>query len=168
MIAALFDWRLWAAVALAFVAGGAGGIKWQQGVQARVDLAAAEARATDSRGQIRAMDKAAGAHAAALTTLNKQLGAAREKIANLSGRECLDSDVVRVLNDIGDKPVRAPASHPESAPPAVAVGGGLRFATDRDAAGAIAVCRARYSEVSSQLNQILDIEDGRTPPGKSP
>lgn len=166
MIAALLNWRLWAALVLAFSAGGLTGVRWQQGVQARMDLAASEARATDSRQQIRAMDKAAGIHAAALTTLNKQLGAAREKISNLSGRECLDSDVVRVLNDIGDQPVRAAAGDAASAPTAPAAGGGLRFSTDRDAANAISICRASYQEVSSQLNQILDIEDRRNPPGR--
>lgn len=155
----------WAAqlvmAALIFAAGGASGIKWQLGVQARADLVASDARATYSRKQIRAIDKAAGIHAVALKTLNKQLGTAREKISTLSGRECLDSDLVRVLNNIGDQPMRAAAVHPEGAPPALATGSGLRFATDRDAANAIAVCRATYSEVSSQLNQILDIEDQR-------
>ena len=155
----------WAAqlviAALIFAAGGAGGIKWQLGVQARADLVASEARVSYSRKQIRAIDKAAGIHAVALKTLNKQLGTAREKISTLSGRECLDAGTVRVLNDIGDQPVRTASSDAEGAPPALATGSGLRFSTDRDAATAIATCRATYSEVSSQLNQILDIEDQR-------
>lgn len=164
MIAALFDWRLWAAASVIFAAGGAGGIKWQQGVQARADLAAAEARATEARRQIRAMDKAATQHAAALTTLNKQLGSANAKIATLSGRECLDSDLVGLLNTIGDQPVRATARDADHAPPALAPAGGLRFATDQDTAHAIATCRAGYAALSSQINQILDIEDRRNPP----
>ncbi len=158
----------WAAqaviAALIFLAGGAGGIKWQLGVQAQDELAAADLRASDAKRQIKVIDKAAGAHAAALAKVNNQLGDAREKIASLSGRECFGGDVVGVLNAIGGEPVQAAASESASASSAVASGSGLRFATERDAAGAIAICRARYSEVSSQLNQILDIEAERRPP----
>lgn len=161
MIAALLNPRAWLALALVFVLGGWAGVQWQRGTQARADAAASEIRAADSRRQIRAMDTAAGQHAAALTTLNQQLGAARAQIQTLTGRECLDSDVVRVLNDIGDPPLRAPARDPDRAPPAAAAGGGLRFATDQDAAHAIATCRAGYAALSSQLNKILDIEAAR-------
>lgn len=82
-------------VALAiFAAGGATGIKWQLGVQARADMAATEVRAADARAQMRAIDKSSGQHAATLANVNNQLGAAREKIVTLSGRECLDAGIV--------------------------------------------------------------------------
>lgn len=159
------SWALQLAIAaVIFAAGGAAGIKWELGVQARATLAAADVRAIDARRQIKAIDKGATAHVTALATINNQLGDAREKIASLSGRECLDADTVGLLNDIGGEPVRALAGEPARAPATSAPGGGLRFATERDAAGAIAVCRARYAEVSSQINQILDIEKGRHPP----
>ena len=155
----------WAAqaviAALIFMAGGAGGIKWQLGVQARADLAAADLRSRDAARQIKVIDTAATAHVTTLTNINQKLGDAREKIANLSGRECFDAGTVGVLNAIGDQPVPATAGELESATPATASGGGLRYSTDRDAAGAIAVCRARYAEVASQVNQILDIEAAR-------
>lgn len=161
------SWAAQLAIALViFAAGGAGGIKWQLGVQARADLAAAEARASDARRQIKAIDKAASAHVTALAAINNQLGAAREKIATLSDRECLDADTVGVLNATGGEPVRAAAGEPAGAPAAVATSGDLRFATERDAANAIAICRARYAEVSSQLRQILDIEEARHPPAQ--
>ena len=156
------SWAMQAAIAaVIFAAGGASGIKWQLGVQARATLAAADVRASDARRQIKAIDKAAVAHVTALATINNQLGDAREKIASLSGRECLDADTVGVLNAIGADPVPAAASELTRAPAAPAAGAGLRFATERDAAGAIAICRARYAEVASQINQILDIEAGR-------
>jgi len=159
------SWAIQAAIAaVIFAAGGAGGIKWQLGVQARADMAAADVRASAAKRQIRAIDTAAGAHVTALATLNTKLGDAREKIALLSGRECFDESVVGVLNGLGREPVRAAAGESASAPAAVATGAGLRFATERDAAGAIAICRARYAEVSSQVNQILDIEAGRHTP----
>ena len=156
------SWAVQAVIAaLIFAAGGAGGIKWQLGVQARAELAAADVRASDAARQIKVIDHAATAHVTALATINNKLGDAREKIALLSGRECFDAGTVGVLNAIGDQSVPALASESESAAPATAPGSGLRFTTDRDAAGAIAVCRARYAEVSSQVNQILDIEESR-------
>ena len=156
-----------AAIAVAiglFGAGTATGIKWQLGVQARVDLAAADARSADAKRQIKTIDTASQTHVTALANLNNQLGVAREKIALLSGRQCLDAGTVRMLNAIGDQPVSAAAVESESAAAAAASGTGIRFATERDAAGAIAICRARYAELSSQLNQILDIEDARQGP----
>ena len=147
-----------------FAAGGAGGIKWQLGVQARAELAAAEVRASEAKRQIKVIDRAAGEHVTALAKINTKLGDAREKIALLSGRECLDADTVGVLNAIGGEPVPAAASEPAGPPATIATGGGIRFATERDTAGAIAFCRARYAEVSGQTNQILDIEAARSPP----
>jgi hypothetical protein len=146
-----------------FAVGGAAGIKWQIGQQARIDLAAADLRASDVRQQRLLGDKAATNHSAALATINNKLGDAREKIALLSGRECFDAGTVGMLNHIGGEPVPAAASEPAGAPGATATGAGLRFATERDAAAAIATCRAGYAGLSSQLNQILDIEDRRSP-----
>jgi hypothetical protein len=152
-----------AIAAMIFAAGGAGGIKWQQGVQARAELAAATVRASDAKRQIKVNDKAAGDHAAALTTINNQLGGARAHIAKLSGRECLGAGTVGVLNAIGDQPVPAAAVDASGPAAAAAASFGLRFATESDVAGAIAICRARYAEVASQVNQILDIEEARFP-----
>lgn len=146
-----------------FTAGGAVGVKWQLGVQARADLATSEARASDAKQQRSFDDKAATTHAAALAAINQKLGDSRAYIAKLSDRECLSAGTVSLLNNISDKPVPAAAGEPESSTATVASGGGFRFATERDVAGAIAICRARYAEVSSQVNQILDIEDERQP-----
>ena len=158
------SWAVQLVLALAvFAAGGATGIKWQVGVQARAALAAADAHADDARMQIKAGNLAAENHAAALAAINNKLGNAREKIALLSGRECLDARTVGMLNDIGREPVPAAPGEPASAPETLAAGGNIRFATERDTASAIAVCRASYAEVSSQVNQILDIEDERAP-----
>ena len=139
-----------ALAAAVFAAGGATGIKWQIGVQARATLAAQTAREGDAKRQVRAIDTASTTHVATLARLNNQLGTAREQIALLSGRECLDAGTVGLLNAIGHQPM-----------PAAAAGAGIRFATERDTASAIATCRARYAELSSQLDQILDIEDAR-------
>jgi hypothetical protein len=161
------NWALQAVIAaVIFVAGGAGGIKWQLGVQARSELVAADLRVRDAARQIKIINQAATAHVTALANISSKLGDAREKIANLSGRECLDAGTVGVLNDIGGEPVRAVTGQSAGAAPASATSGDLRFATDRDAAGAIAICRARYAEVASQLNQILDIEQTRRGPVK--
>jgi hypothetical protein len=147
-----------------FAAGGAMGIKWQMGVQARADVATAEARASDAKQQRSFDDKAATTHAAALAAINKKLGDSRAYITKLSDRECLGARTVSLLNGTGDQPVPAAASEPESSTTTIAAGRGLRFSTERDVAGAIAICRARYAEVSSQVNQILDIEEARNPP----
>ena len=156
-----------AAIAAAiFAAGGAAGIRWHQGADAIAARKAEDARKTDALKQIRTADQAATGHAKALAKLNNQLGNAREQIAKLSGRECFGADTTRVLNAIGDQPVPADPGQPAGAPGATAPGSGLRFTTDRDAAGYIALCRARYAEVSSQVNQILDIEEARQPTEK--
>lgn len=155
-----------AIAAIIFAAGAAGGIKWQLGVQARADMVAADVRASDAKRQIKALDKGATAHVTALAAINNKLGDAREKIAQLSSRECLDADTVGMLNAIGGEPVRAVASEPARAPATTPAGSGVGFATERDAASAIAICRARYAEVSGQLHQILDIEDHRHPLGE--
>lgn len=136
-----------------FLAGMAGGIKYQVGVVAAKELAATNARESDARQQRKFNDKAAGDHAAELARLSNQLGIAREHLPTLPGRACLDAGTVRVLNDIGNQPVPAAAGKPDGAPKAAA--------TDRDVATAISICRAWYGELSSQVNQILDIEAKR-------
>lgn len=147
-----------------FLAGMAGGWKAHMGVVAQAELAAADARASDAKRQIRTIDKASTAQVANLARINSQLGDAREKIASLSGRECLDSGTVGVLSAINSEPGATPASQPASAPAAPAAGGDERFATEADTARAIAICRASYAAVAGQLNQILDIEEQRHPP----
>lgn len=156
------SWAVQAVIAaIIFAAGGAAGIKWHAGLDAIAAQKAQDIRDSDARQQARIADAAATSHAKALATINDKLGAAREKIATLSGRECFGADTTGVLNAVGDQPVPTPASDPAGAPPAAAAGTGLRFTTDRDAAGYIALCRARYAEVASQVNQILDIEEAR-------
>jgi hypothetical protein len=144
-----------------FAAGGWTGIEWHAGRDAIAAQKAEDARKTDALAQIRAADKAATSHAKDLATINRRLGDARAQIAKLSGRECFGADTTRVLNTIGTDNVPTTSSEPSDSPGTPAAGSGLRFTTDRDAAGHIALCRARYAEVSSQLNQILDIEEAR-------
>jgi hypothetical protein len=156
-----------------FVGGFAGGIKWHVGIVAERELAEQRARESDARQQRQFNDRKAGQHAGAVARLADQLGDAREKIARLSGRACLDAGTVSVLNATGVVDGAAAAGEPASAASAAAAsashGTGLRVSTDVDVAGYIALCRTRYAEVSDQLNQILDIEDRRHPPaGASP
>lgn len=140
------------------------GHQWHAGRVAQAELKAKDHAQDLQRHARRGMDAAAGQHAKTLATLSTQLGDARVQIARLAGRDCLDPRTVGVLNDIGRGGLRAAAGDAEGAPPAASTGGGLRFTTDRDAASAIAICRAKYAEVSSQVDQILDIEDKRHPP----
>ena len=146
-----------------FLSGVAGGIRWHAGQDAIAEQRAAELRKTDEKQQRKFGDDATLRHATTVASISNQLGDAREKIAQLSGRECLDAGTVGMLNAIGGDPVRAPAADAASAPAATAPGTGIRFATDRDAGSAIATCRSRYAEVVDQLNQVLDIEDRRHP-----
>jgi hypothetical protein len=155
------------AIAL-FVGGFAGGIKWHVGIVAARELEAQLARESDARQQRRFTDLQAGRHAGALATLNTQLGNAREKIARLSGRACLDAGTVGVLNATGVLPGAAAAVDAASAPAAAAAGADDRHATDNDVAGYIATCRTEYAKLADQVNKILDIEDRRHPPGASP
>lgn len=126
-----------------------------------------QARDSDARQQRRFNDQAAGAHSRTVATLNTQLGDARAQIALLSDRQCLDAGTVRLLNGIGASGlgVRAPAGQFAGAAAAPAGLGpddaAAGYASVRDTAGHIALCRTRYAEVSEQLNQILDIEGRR-------
>lgn len=146
------------------------GKEWEQGRQAQEDIAAEQARQSDQKQQRQFNDRLAARHASQLATLSKQLGDAREHIASLSGRVCLDPRTVGVLDTIGATADRADAGQPSGAPEAPAAnpgdGTGLRYSTDRDIAGWIATCRARYAEVASQLNKYLDREDKLFPPEK--
>ena len=169
MIPALYTHAAAAAIAgvLAFGAG------WQvqawrwaaaDGQRIAQEQAAQQARETDARQQRRFADQAAAQHAQQLATLNTQLGAAHAHIARLSDRQCLTAGTVRMLNNIGASGlgVRAPAANPAGAPPAPAApAADDAYASERDTAEHIALCRASYAEVSDQLNQILDIEDER-------
>jgi len=137
----------------------------------RAEQTAAAARESDARQQRRFADHTAARHAATLATLNTQLGDARAHIARLSDRPCLAAGTVRMLNNIGAPTglgVRAPAANLAGAtldPAAPAPDDASSYATERDTADHIATCRASYAAVSDQLNQILDIEDKRHPPG---
>lgn len=142
-----------AIAAALFLVGLGIGVKWEQGVQARAELAAEQARESDAVLQRKFSDQVAGQHAAEIATITNKLGAAHEKIAQLSGRQCLDAGTVGVLNAIGGDPVPTAAVNPDSAPAAAA--------TDQDVGEAIATCRAQYATVSDQLNKILDIEAQR-------
>ncbi|HYW57661.1 MAG TPA: hypothetical protein VE934_11915 [Polaromonas sp.] len=141
-----------------FLAGAAGGVKYHAGMIAKRDLAAERLIASDKVQQRKFSDVASGKHAGALSKLSTQLGDARAHIANLSDRPCLSARTVGVLNAIGEQPGGAATSEPAGASEAVA--------TARDVSTFIAACRAQYGEVSSQINQILDIEDRRHPPGQ--
>lgn len=167
---AALNWRPWAALLLAcllayshyqaYIFGG-DKARVAQAAKAKIE---ADLLKADAKEQARNNQKAAGAHAAELVTINQQLGAAREKIATLSGRRCFGGDTVRVLNAIGPgEPGPASASEPAGQAATAAADTDERFATERDVASFVALCRARYAEVASQLNQILDIEDKRWP-----
>ena len=144
-------------IALAIFAGGlAAGIKWHAGQDAIAARAADEARRSDEIQQRRYGDKQATDHLTVVSNLSTQLGDARVQIASLSGRSCLDGATVRMLNDIGGDGLRAAASGSAGTPTAAA--------SDRDVADALAICRARYTAVSDQVNKILNIEDARHPP----
>lgn len=136
--------------------------------RAQAEKTAREQREADARAQRETADQLAGEHAANLAGLNTQLEGAHARIATLSDRRCLDAGTVGLLNAIG-KPapglgLRAPAGDAAGAPPAAARpadDAAAVYASERDAAGHIALCRASYSAVSDQLNKILDIEEGR-------
>ncbi len=118
---------------------------------------------------------AAEAHATELASINEQLGGSRAHIATLSDRQCLGAGTVRVLNNIAPGPaghgdVRTAASNPSSAAPTPSPAAHDaeqdEYASERDVSEFIAACRAQYGEVSSQLNQILDIEEARNAGGR--
>lgn len=177
MIDRLYTYAATAMVAAALAATGAWRVqewRWQANTaaaekdRAQAEETARDLRDADARQQRALSDRKAGEHAAALAGLNTQLGDARARIAKLSDRRCLDAGTVGMLNAIG-KPaasVDVPATAGDAAgtPPAAAGpadDAAADYASERDAAEHIAICRARYAAVSGQLNQILDIEDAR-------
>lgn len=138
----------------------------------KADRIADEARQTDAKQQRQFADIAAGSHAATVAALATQLGDARARIATLSAtRQCLDAGTVRMLNNLGAASggvgLRAaagePASSPQAAPAPQAdhAAEDAGYASERDTAEWIAICRTQHDELASQINQILDIEDRR-------
>ena len=154
-------WLRLAVAACLFVAGLATGIKYHAGLIAREALAAQVQLDADRQKQRQANDQAAAKNSQRLATLSKQLGDARETIAHLSGRTCLNAGTVRMLNDIGSEPVRAAASEPAPAPTAAGSTDEQPASSDIDVARAIAQCRAGYAGLAGQLDAILDIEEAR-------
>lgn len=121
-------------------------MRWEEGNQAIALKAANDARKVAEQN---AADVAL-AHANNTAAIAAQLGDARVRIRSLTtGRDCLSAAAVRVLNDGAASGVPAAASQSASAPQAAA--------TDQDVGDALAICRSGYSQLSEQLNAILDI-----------
>lgn len=129
-----------------------------------------EARQTDARQQRQFNDTASGRHAATVATLSNKLGDARAQIATLSAdRQCLDARTVGMLNNLGTAStlgLRTPAAEPAGAAAAIAASETdhtptTGYASERDTAEWIAICKTRHDELVSQVNQILDIEERR-------
>lgn len=86
----------------------------------------------------------------------------REIATLLTGRRCLDSDVVRVLNRqsgaarLGGSVPQAPGLvlRPDVAPAAATDDGA--FATDADVAGWVGLCQRSYDTCRARLNAIAD------------
>ncbi|MBD9395126.1 hypothetical protein [Acidovorax sp. ACV01] len=189
MIAGLYTYAATALVAAALAAAGTWKVqewRWKSKTTAEqlqrehVARVAEEARQSDAKQQRQFNDTTAGVHAATVASLSTQLGDAREKIATLSDRQCLGAGTVRMLNAIGAMPahgvgLRATSSQLAGAPPAAAgsadddpAAAEGAYASERDTATTIAICRSRYAEVSSQVNKILDIEEKRQQVAGSP
>ena len=131
---------------------------------------AEDARQTDAKQQRQFNDTASGRHAATVATLSNKLGDARAQIATLSAdRQCLDARTVGMLNNLGAASalgLRTPASQPAGAAAAVAAPETDRtpttgYASERDTAEWIAICKTQHDALASQVNQILDIEERR-------
>lgn len=141
------------ALVLAMTGSFLAGVEWQQG---RAAIALTAALAERDRAQA-SVNEVALTHATNTAIFNRKLGAARVQLRDLStGRNCLSPAAVGVLNAIGPTVPDAPAGA-SSAPTAAA--------TDRDVGDALAVCRGAYSQLTEQVNAILDIEDMRHRPG---
>lgn len=156
---------------LAFSAGIIVGIDYHQGKVAEDKLEAVNDSIEMSRLVRQMMDAKAMTHAQTIRKLSTQLGDARATIAKLESRDCLDPGTVGMLNAIGVPADGPPADQPQGQAGATASnkgdGVGLRYSTNRDLADALAICRAGYEGLASQLNQILDIEDRRAIRAKS-
>lgn len=175
MIPGLYTYAATALVAAAIAATGAWRVQeWRWGAkEARrmeIERQAEEARQTDAKQQRQFNDTASGRHAATVATLSNKLGDARAQIATLSAdRQCLDARTVGMLNNLGTASslgLRSPAG--ESAGKAAAVAApetdhtpASGYASERDTAEWIAICKTRHDELASQVNKILDIEERR-------
>ena len=115
----------WAAqaviAALIFAAGTAGGIKWQLGVHAREQLAAADLRASDAARQIKVIDKAATAHEVDKVQIRTQIKTIFKEVERVVEKPiyrdtiCFDDDGLRIIRAaIGPE---AAASEPTPAVP---------------------------------------------------
>ena len=149
-----------------FMVGFGVAVKYKDGVQAQKELATAKAKEGVAVREIRAIDNASDKQVKLVSNLDNQLGAANAKIAKLSTRECFSSDTASLLNSTGIDGVPATASESEGETGAPSPGSGLRYTTEADAVGYIALCRTRYAKVAGQLDRILDIEDARHPKTK--
>lgn len=131
---------------------------------------AEDARQTDAKQQRQFNDTASGRHAAVVATLKNNLGDARAQIATLSAdRQCLDARTVGMLNTLGavsSLGLRTPTGQPADASAATAThqadsAASTGYASERDTADWIAICRTRHGELANQVNEILDIEERR-------
>lgn len=135
-----------ASAAVSLALGGWLGMRWEEGNQAIALKAANDARKVAEQN---AADVAL-THANNTAAIAAQLGDARVRIRSLTtGRDCLSAAAVRVLNDGAGSSVSTPTAQPASAPQAAA--------TDQDVGDALAICRSGYSQLSEQLNAIIDI-----------
>lgn len=172
--------RMYTYVAAALVAAALAGAgtwrlqEWRWGAKEarRLDAerVADEARQADVRQQRKFNDTASGRHAATVASLSTQLGDARAQIAALStDRQCLDARTVGMLNNLGASGglgLRATPGQPAgaaatTAPTQADSAPSTGYASERDTAEWIAICRTRHDELASQVNQILDIEERR-------
>ena len=175
MIAGLWTYVAAGVVAAAVASAGTWRVQeWRWGEKEANRLAAErvadEARQSDAKQQRQLNDTASGRHAATVAALNNKLGDARAQIATLSAdRQCLDARTVGMLNNLGTASslgLRTPASESAGAAAAAATpqadsATSTGYASERDTADWIAICRTRHDELASQVNQILDIEDRR-------
>lgn len=162
-------------VAAALAAGGTWRVQeWRWGEKEaerlKAERVADEARQSDAKQQRQFNDTASGRHAATVATLSNKLGDARAQIATLSAdRQCLDARTVGMLNNLGTASalgLRTPASQPAGTAAAVAAPETDRtpttgYASERDTAEWIAICKTQHDALASQVNQILDIEERR-------
>ena len=136
----------------------------------QLERTADEARQSDAKQQRQFNDTASGRHTTTVARLGNQLGDARAQIATLStSRQCLDARTVSMLNNLGTAgglglrtatgqlAGTAAAAATAQADGATTTG----YASERDTADWIAICRTRHDELASQVNEILDIEERR-------
>lgn len=136
-----------------------------QGAKEREQLKAEKQASEQRERKEREYRKRGQEHEAIVGTLTAQRDDARQKLASATtGRRCLESRAVRVLNTVDRVPSTAeqPTGAPEASERPESQRGGGAFATDRDVSEAILECRVEYKKISDQLNAIIDIELSRT------